>query len=75
MTPIDGKAHAARLRETVAGRVAARTAAGKRIPGLAVVLVGDDPASAVYVRNKGLAAEAVGIAARTSRRPADLSQD
>ena len=74
MTPIDGKAAALELRQRVAAGVAARTAAGRSAPGLAVVLVGDDPASAVYVRNKGLAAEAAGIAARTIRHPDTLSE-
>jgi methylenetetrahydrofolate dehydrogenase (NADP+)/methenyltetrahydrofolate cyclohydrolase len=63
---IDGKAIAAALRAEVAATV---TALPFR-PGLAVVLVGDDPASAVYVRNKDRAAAAVGIDARTIRLPA-----
>jgi len=63
---IDGKAVAAALRETVA----ARAAALPYRPGLAVVLVGDDPASAVYVRSKDRAATAAGIAAETIRLPA-----
>ena len=54
--------------------MAARTAALPYRPGLAVVLVGDDPASAVYVRNKDRAATAAGIAARTLRLPAATSQ-
>jgi methylenetetrahydrofolate dehydrogenase (NADP+)/methenyltetrahydrofolate cyclohydrolase len=61
---------AAALRESVA----ARTALLPYRPGLAVVLVGDDPASAVYVRNKDRAANAAGIAARTLRLPADTSE-
>ena len=44
-------------------------------PGLAVVLVGDDPASAIYVRAKDRAASAVGIAAHTIRLPADTSEE
>jgi len=68
---LDGKALAARLRAEVAERVAA---CGFR-PGLAVLLVGDNPASAVYVRNKDRAAEAAGIAARTIRLPADITQE
>jgi methylenetetrahydrofolate dehydrogenase (NADP+)/methenyltetrahydrofolate cyclohydrolase len=63
---IDGKAIAAALRAEVAATVAALPFR----PGLAVVLVGDDPASAVYVRNKDRAAAAVGIDARTIRLPA-----
>ncbi|MBV9813367.1 MAG: bifunctional methylenetetrahydrofolate dehydrogenase/methenyltetrahydrofolate cyclohydrolase, partial [Acetobacteraceae bacterium] len=54
-TVIDGKAIAARLRGAVAARVAALVAAGHPPPGLAVVLVGDDPASQVYVRSKARA--------------------
>ena len=43
-------------------------------PGLAVVLVGDDPASEIYVRNKGLACEAIGIQSKTIKLPGDVSQ-
>jgi methylenetetrahydrofolate dehydrogenase (NADP+)/methenyltetrahydrofolate cyclohydrolase len=67
---IDGKAVAAALRDSVA----ARAALLPYRPGLAVVLVGEDPASAVYVRNKDRAATAAGIAARTLRLPADTAQ-
>jgi methylenetetrahydrofolate dehydrogenase (NADP+)/methenyltetrahydrofolate cyclohydrolase len=67
---IDGAAVATRLR----GRLAEQVAALPWRPGLAVVLVGDDPASAVYVRNKDRAAAAAGIAARTLRLPADTPQ-
>ena len=67
---IDGKAVAADLRADVARRVAAAGFA----PGLAVVLVGDDPASAVYVRTKDRAAREAGIDARTMRLPADTTQ-
>ena len=63
---IDGKLVAATLRSQLQARVAALDFR----PGLAVVLVGDDPASAVYVRNKDRAAHAAGIAARTIRLPA-----
>ena len=67
---IDGKAIAAALR----ARVAARTAALGFRPGLAVVLVGDDPASAVYVRSKDRAAKEAGIAAETIRLPATVTE-
>jgi methylenetetrahydrofolate dehydrogenase (NADP+) / methenyltetrahydrofolate cyclohydrolase len=67
---IDGKQVAAALRAEVAARVAGLGF----VPGLAVVLVGDDPASAVYVRNKDRAATAAGIAARTLRMAADTSE-
>ncbi len=68
--PIDGKAQAALLRHLVAARVAALPFQ----PGLAVVLVGEDPASAVYVRNKDRAAQAAGLAVRTIRLPGDSPQ-
>ena len=67
---IDGKQVAAELRASVA----ARTALLPYRPGLAVVLVGEDPASTVYVRNKDRAATAAGIAARTIRLPASTTQ-
>jgi methylenetetrahydrofolate dehydrogenase (NADP+) / methenyltetrahydrofolate cyclohydrolase len=67
---INGKAIADAIRAGVAARAAAL---GFR-PGLAVVLVGDDPASAVYVRAKDRAANATGIAAETLHLPADTSQ-
>jgi len=67
---IDGRATAAALRAEVSGRVAGL---GIR-PGLAVVLVGNDPASAVYVRNKDRAAASAGIGARTIRLPADTTE-
>jgi methylenetetrahydrofolate dehydrogenase (NADP+)/methenyltetrahydrofolate cyclohydrolase len=66
---LDGKALAARVRAEVAAEVAQLVAAGVR-PGLAVVLVGDDPASQIYVRNKGRACSEVGIAVRDHKLPA-----
>ena len=60
---LDGKRIADDLLEGLKTRVDARLAAGKSRPGLAVILVGGDPASSVYVRNKRRAAEKVGIAA------------
>ena len=67
---IDGKAVAARLRSEVAARVAALPFT----PGLVVVLVGEDPASTVYVRNKDRAAHQAGLRAETIRLPAATSQ-
>jgi methylenetetrahydrofolate dehydrogenase (NADP+)/methenyltetrahydrofolate cyclohydrolase len=58
---LDGKRIADELLDAVAARVAARVAAGKPAPGLAVVLVGEDPASSVYVRNKRKACARVGF--------------
>jgi len=71
---IDGKAFAATLRARVAGRVAALSVRHGFVPGLAVVLVGEDPASAVYVRNKGEATKAAGMASFDHRLPAETSQ-
>jgi len=58
---LDGKRIADELLDAVAARVAARIARGKPAPGLAVVLVGEDPASSVYVRNKRKACARVGF--------------
>jgi methylenetetrahydrofolate dehydrogenase (NADP+)/methenyltetrahydrofolate cyclohydrolase len=60
-TIVDGKAVAAELREELAADIVAMTRDGSRPPSLAVVLCGDDPASAIYVRNKGRAAERAGV--------------
>ncbi len=72
---IDGKAFAGGLRERVAAAVPGFAAATGRAPGLAVVLVGEDPASAVYVRNKGKATLAAGMASFEHRLDAATSQD
>jgi methylenetetrahydrofolate dehydrogenase (NADP+)/methenyltetrahydrofolate cyclohydrolase len=74
MQIIDGKAHAARLRADVAQQVIARTAAGARAPALAVVLVGDDPASHIYVRNKVAACREVGVTSIEHRPDAGISE-
>src|SRR5512132_40434 len=60
-TVIDGRAVAASVRERVRGEVEELTAQFGRPPGLATVLVGDDPASEIYVRRKHAACEEVGI--------------
>jgi methylenetetrahydrofolate dehydrogenase (NADP+) / methenyltetrahydrofolate cyclohydrolase len=73
-TIIDGKVHAARLRARIAEGVAAYRLAAGRVPGLAVILVGEDPASAVYVRNKVRQTLAVGMASFEHRLPADTAQ-
>ena len=70
---IDGNALSARLRGDIAQRASVLTAAGHQ-PGLAVVLVGDDPASAVYVRNKVRACEATGIRSVLERYEASMSE-
>jgi methylenetetrahydrofolate dehydrogenase (NADP+) / methenyltetrahydrofolate cyclohydrolase len=70
---IDGKALAAQMQAEIAQRAAALAARGHR-PGLAVILVGDDPASAVYVRNKVRACEAAGLHSVLERHPATFGQ-
>ncbi|MEH3099862.1 bifunctional methylenetetrahydrofolate dehydrogenase/methenyltetrahydrofolate cyclohydrolase FolD [Sphingomonas adhaesiva] len=74
-TMIDGKAFAAGLRERVGAAAATFTARAGRRPGLAVVLVGEDAASAVYVRSKGKATVAAGMESIEHRLPADTTQD
>jgi methylenetetrahydrofolate dehydrogenase (NADP+)/methenyltetrahydrofolate cyclohydrolase len=72
---IDGKAFAANLRARVGEAAAAFEGQAGRKAGLAVVLVGDDPASAVYVRSKGKATVAANMASFEHRLPADTTQD
>ncbi|MFI5182125.1 MAG: bifunctional methylenetetrahydrofolate dehydrogenase/methenyltetrahydrofolate cyclohydrolase FolD [Thermoanaerobaculia bacterium] len=72
--PLDGKKVAAEIRAEVTAGVRQLAPRGV-IPGLAAVLVGEDPASTVYVRSKGKAAGEVGIVSRTLRFPADLGED
>jgi len=70
---IDGKAFAAGLRARIGAEVAQLKAAHGVIPGLAVVLVGDDPASQVYVRNKATQTREAGMASFEHRLPASTS--
>ena len=72
---IDGKATALAIRERIAAEVAAFRERVGRVPGLAVVLVGDDPASAVYVRSKAKATEQAGMQGFEYRLPASVSQE
>lgn len=71
---IDGKGMAAQLRANLADEVKSIMAKGRRAPGLAVVLAGDDPASQIYVRNKHRACEDVGIRAFSHNIPATTTQ-
>ncbi|SDU38854.1 bifunctional methylenetetrahydrofolate dehydrogenase/methenyltetrahydrofolate cyclohydrolase FolD [Stappia sp. ES.058] len=73
-TLIDGKARAARLRASVTRAVAGLKTAPGLVPGLAVVLVGDDPASRVYVANKVRQTEECGMRSIEHRLPAETSQ-
>jgi len=72
---IDGTATARQVREDVAKGVAELVAAGGAPPGLATVLIGDDPASEVYVRNKRRACVAAGMRDLHQHLPADVSQE
>jgi methylenetetrahydrofolate dehydrogenase (NADP+)/methenyltetrahydrofolate cyclohydrolase len=74
-TIIDGKAFAAKLRARIATGVADFRAKAGRVPGLAVVLVGEDPASSVYVRSKGKATREAGMESIEHRLPADVSAE
>ena len=70
---IDGVALAAKIREEVAVRTAALVATGTK-PGLAVVLVGSDPASQVYVKNKVVACQKAGLHSVLEQYPSSMTQ-
>ena len=72
---IDGKAFAEELRARVADAVPGFAVAAGRAPGLAVVLVGEDPASSVYVRSKGRATTAAGMLSLEHRLPASATEN
>lgn len=72
---IDGKQIAASLRQEIAAQVRIRKEKGLRIPGLAVILVGQDPASQVYVSHKRKDCEEVGFISRSHDLPADTTQE
>ena len=74
-TIIDGKASAAKLREKIAAAAERLKSEHGVQPGLATVLVGNDPASEVYVRNKGKTAEALGFKSVHVALPADTAQE
>ena len=71
---LDGKQIASEVRAAVAARVAERIAAGRRTPGLAVIQVGEDPASSVYVGSKRRACAEVGFHSEAHDLPVDTSQ-
>ncbi|MCX6153211.1 MAG: bifunctional methylenetetrahydrofolate dehydrogenase/methenyltetrahydrofolate cyclohydrolase FolD [Candidatus Kapabacteria bacterium] len=72
---IDGKAIAAEVRNEIKIKVSERIAAGKRTPGLAILLVGDDPASQSYVGGKGKACAELGVYSVIERRPENTSEE
>ena len=71
---LDGKELARTMRAEVAAKIAERTRAGKRLPGLAAVIVGDNPASHVYVRNKHKACAEAGLASWVHNLPESATQ-
>lgn len=72
---LDGKATAKKIKEELAERVAALVEAGHERPGLATVLVGDDPGSAAYVRGKHRDSEQIGLNSIQKHLPADATQE
>lgn len=74
-TILDGKAFAAEIRADVKAKIEARVAAGKSVPGLATVLVGENPASQSYVRSKRKSSAEVGIESFGYELPASASQE
>ncbi len=72
---IDGKACAQRIRDQIRKKVAARTAQGLRAPGLAVILVGEDPASRVYVGSKRRACQEVSFISKSCNLPEDVTEE
>jgi len=72
---IDGRAAAAAVRERVAAAASGFKASTGRLPGLATVLVGEDPASAVYVRSKGKATAEAGMESFSHQLPSDTSEE
>ena len=72
---IDGVAVGKKIRESVRQKITQHVEVGRRSPCLAVLLVGDDPASQVYVRHKEKACEEAGIESKTFRLPANASQN
>ena len=71
---IDGKAIAADVRKSIKARIDDRRKFGLRIPGLAVVLVGEDPASEIYVRNKRKACDEAGVISRSYDLPSSTTE-
>ncbi len=72
---LDGTATAAAIREDLAAEVQKLTQGGARKPGLAVLLIGDDPASHIYVKNKVTACKKTGIESFMFQMPADVTPD
>jgi methylenetetrahydrofolate dehydrogenase (NADP+)/methenyltetrahydrofolate cyclohydrolase len=75
MILIDGKKTAQDIRNELKADIDKLKTEGKGVPGLVAILVGDDPASEIYVRNKAKACEEIGMKAKTEKHPSTLSED
>jgi methylenetetrahydrofolate dehydrogenase (NADP+)/methenyltetrahydrofolate cyclohydrolase len=74
MILIDGKKVAADIRNELKEEISQLKADGKNVPGLVAIIVGDDPASHIYVTSKGKACEDIGMRTKTEKLPADVSE-
>lgn len=74
MILIDGKKVAADIRNELKEKISQLKADGKNVPGLVAIIVGDDPASHIYVTSKGKACEDIGMRTKTEILPADVSE-
>jgi len=74
MILIDGKKVAADIRNELKEKISQLKADGKNVPGLVAIIVGDDPASHIYVTSKGKACEEIGMRTKTEKLPADVSE-
>ena len=75
MTLLDGKLTSSKVKAEIAAKIASDVAGGKRAPGLAVILVGENPASQVYVRNKIKDCEEIGIISKPFILPENTPED
>ncbi len=74
MKLIDGKQIAAEIKEELKQKISELKSSGKNVPGLVTILVGNNPASEVYVRNKGKACEEIGMRSKSEKLSADISE-
>lgn len=74
MILIDGKKVAADIRNELKGKISQVKAEGKNVPGLVAIIVGEDPASQIYVASKGKACEEIGMRTKTEKLSADISE-
>ncbi len=75
MILIDGKKIAAEIRSELKEKIKQLSTSGKNIPGLVAIIVGDDPASHIYVSSKGKACEEIGMRSKTEKLSAEISED